>query len=160
MPSKKALSADNQQERLDLKSWLVGFVDGEGSFLVSIFRNQTTKLGWQVFPEFIITQGEKSLRALEEVRNFFGCGHIFVNRRFDNHHEDVYRFCVRSMGDLREKIVPFFDHYRLRTAKSEDFKKFKKVLELMNKSHHLKKSGQARIRRIAETMNRKGMANR
>lgn len=156
MPSKKSSSADNQQERLDMANWIVGFVDGEGSFLVSIFRNKTTKHGWQVFPEFIVTQGAKSLSVLEEIKNFFGCGHIFINRRRDNHHEHLYRFCVRSAKDLREKIVPFFERHRLRTAKLKDLKKFKQVLSLMENGVHLKKNGIKRIVRIASTMNRKG----
>ena len=65
MPSKKAASADNQQERLKMIGWIVGYVDGEGCFSVSLFRNKTTKFGWQVFPEFVVTQGEKSKKSLE-----------------------------------------------------------------------------------------------
>ena len=53
------MSADNQQERLLKIGWIVGFTDGEGCFSLSIFRNKTSKLGWQVFPEFVITQGKK-----------------------------------------------------------------------------------------------------
>ncbi len=140
-----------------MASWLVGFVDGEGSFLISIFRNKTTKYGWQVFPEFIVTQGAKSLRALEEIKNFFNCGHIFINRRKDNHREHLYRFCVRSARDLNDKIVPFFERYKLKTAKLKDFEKFKKVLSLMKQGIHAKESGIERIRRISLTMNRKGI---
>ena len=160
MPRNNASSADNQQERLTIASWIVGFVDGEGSFLVSIFRNKTTKLGWQVFPEFIVTQGAKSVHVLEGIKRFFDCGNVFINRRSDNHHEHLYRFCVRSMKDLREKIIPFFEGYQLRTAKREDFKKFKQVLMLMEKGTHCTKAGLTRIRSIASTMNRKGMTYR
>ena len=60
MPSKKVASADDQQERLKFIGWVVGYIDGEGCFSVSLFRNKTTKFGWQVFPEFVVTQGEKS----------------------------------------------------------------------------------------------------
>ena len=160
MPSQKVSSADNQQERLAIASWIVGFVDGEGSFLISIFRNTTTRHGWQVFPEFIVTQGAKSIHVLHEIQKFFNCGKVFVNRRSDNHHEHLYRFCVRSMKDLREKIIPFFDHYRLRTAKREDFMKFKKALKLMEKRIHCTEDGLEKIRNIASTMNRKGMQQR
>ena len=62
--SKNTFSADNQQERLRTQGWLVGFTDGEGAFTVSILKNPTSKIGWQVFPEFIVTQGEKSLALL------------------------------------------------------------------------------------------------
>ena len=60
MTSKKATGADNQQERLKFIGWLVGFTDGEGCFSVSIIKNKTSILGWQVYPEFVIIQGEKS----------------------------------------------------------------------------------------------------
>ena len=55
------MSADNQQERLKTVGWIVGFVDGEGCFSVSIQRCRVVKLGWQVFPEFVVTQGAKSI---------------------------------------------------------------------------------------------------
>ena len=160
MNSKKASSADNQQERLAMANWLVGFVDGEGSFLISIFRNKTTKYGWQVFPEFIVTQGAKSLRTLEEIKKFFECGHVFINRRSDNHHEHLYRFCIRSAKDLRDKIIPFFERHKLRTAKQKDFQKFKQVLKLMEKNVHLSERGIEKIQNVARTMNRKGTQNR
>jgi hypothetical protein len=160
MPSKKASSADNQQERLTMANWLVGFVDGEGSFLISFLRNKTTRYGWQVFPEFVVTQGAKSFRTLEEIKSFFGCGHVFINRRSDNHHEHLYRFCIRSAKDLRDKVIPFFERHKLRTAKQKDFQKFKQVLNLMKRGVHLKERGIEKIRDIARTMNRKGIKNR
>jgi len=38
-PSDNDTSRDNQQERLGTANWIVGFVDGEGCFSVSIFKN-------------------------------------------------------------------------------------------------------------------------
>ena len=38
-------SAGNQQERLEIASWIVGFVDGEGCFSCPIQRNKTMKRG-------------------------------------------------------------------------------------------------------------------
>ena len=122
MPSENQLGAGNQQEKMI--GWIVGFVDGEGTFSVSINKNSTTLSGWQIFPEFVITQGEKSLTALQEIQGFFGCGKLYVNRRNDNHRENLFRYCVRSLKDLREKIIPFFRMHTLHTAKKEDFIKF------------------------------------
>ena len=82
--SDNMLGADNQQERLRTVGWIVGFVDGEGCFSVTI-QKATTATGWQVFPEFVVTQGEKSLSALHDLKEFFECGKVFVNRRKDNH---------------------------------------------------------------------------
>src|SRR3989344_1556033 len=156
MPSDKGSSADNQQERQDYYlGWVVGFVDGEGCFSVGIFRNRILKNGWQVFPEFVVTQGEKSLFALEELQQFFGCGKIFINKRYDNHREPLYRYCVRSTKDIREKIIPFFRKYPLRTAKQNDFERFVKIISMMGQKIHLSKRGMKIIARIVEQMNRK-----
>ncbi len=152
--SDNMLGADNQQERLKTVGWIVGFVDGEGCFSVTI-QKATTATGWQVFPEFVVTQGEKSLQALHDLQEFFGCGRIFINRRYDNHREHLYRFCVRSVADLRKKIIPFFHEHQLRTAKREDFNKFTRVLELMAERKHLSSVGIMEIATIVQTMNRK-----
>ena len=115
------MSAVNQQERRKIESWIAGFTDGEGCFSVSFIRNVTTKSGWQIFPEFVITQGEKSLNALKIFQKYFRCGKIFINKRYDNHNEYLYRFCVRSINDLAKIIVPFFKQNELKTAKQKDF---------------------------------------
>jgi len=153
MPSNKASRRDNQQESLETIGWVVGFIDGEGCFSVSLHKNPTTKLGWQIMPEFVATQGEKSLKALEELQSFFGCGRIFVNRRYDNHKENLYRFCVRSFIDLKDKIVPFFKKYQLHTAKLEDFEIFSQIIELMAGKEHLRKEGIEKIVALATNMN-------
>jgi len=154
-PSKNVSSADNQQERLKIDSWIVGFTDGEGCFSVSLIKNKTSKSGWQIFPEFVITQGLKSLPALEIIKQQFGCGKIFINRRKDNHKENTYRFCIRSIQDLNKKVIPFFERNKLKTYKQNDFEIFKKILRMMSKGIHLKKEGMISIARLIEQMNRK-----
>lgn len=155
MPSENAHSADNQQERLKNIGWIIGFVDGEGCFSVSLFRNKTTKFGWQVFPEFVVTQGEKSKKSLEILEKFFKCGKIYVNKRHDNHTENIYRFCIRSKKDLFEIIIPFFRENQLKTAKRKDFEIFAKIIEMMNKNVHAKESGIEKIAKMIEKMNHK-----
>ena len=152
MAGENVMGADNQQERIR-PGWVVGFVDGEGTFSVTIQRNREMSLGWQVFPEFVVTQGEKNLEALEEIKDFFGCGHIYRNRRYDNHKEDIFRYCVRSISDFEKKIVPFFMKNQLKTSKTEDFKKFAQVLRLIKERKHLTKAGLVEIAKIAQTMN-------
>lgn len=146
---------ENQQERLQTIGWIVGYVDGEGCFSVSMIRNNTTTFGWQVFPEFVITQGEKSKKSLEEIQRFFHCGKIFENNRKDNHREKLLRYCVRSRKDLIAVIIPFFQEYPLRTAKKEDFQKFVRIVLMLEKNKHLTQSGLVKIAQVIETMNRR-----
>jgi hypothetical protein len=117
--SENPFGADNQQERLWYCGWIVGFVDGEGCFSCPIFRNRKTTLRWQVQPTFVVVQSASSRDVLEDLARFFGCGKVYVNRRHDNHREDIYRYCVTRFADLRGVIVPFFQEHQLRTSKSE-----------------------------------------
>ncbi len=155
IPSKKVIGADNQQERLEIAYWISGFTDGEGRFSIAVIKNKTTKFGTQIFPEFVVTQGEKSLTALKEIKNFFGCGNIFVNRRYDNHNENLYRYCVRSLQELDTKIIPFFRQHPLRTYKQNDFLIFEKVVGAMIQKEHLTEKGRMRILKLISKMNRK-----
>ena len=158
MSSDNLTSGENQQERLN-PYWLVGFTDGEGCFSISIFKNKTLKSGFQVFPEFVLTQGAKSLETLKKVQNFFGCGRIYENKRYDNHRESLYRYCVRNKTDLIEKICPFFNKYTLQTAKRSDFELFKQVLEIIKNGEHLTDKGFMKIQEIASQMNRQKPRN-
>jgi hypothetical protein len=124
------ITPENPQERLRTIGWVVGFVDGEGCFSCSIYRCKTMTLGWQVRPSFDVVQGESSRAALEELIRFFDCGKIYLNRRKDNHREDLLRYNVYRFEDLRKKIVPFFSEYPLRTSKRENFEKFVRIIEL------------------------------
>jgi hypothetical protein len=52
MDSDNPSGAGNQQERPGIEQWVVGFVDGEGCFSISVVRNPGCLLGWQVQHEF------------------------------------------------------------------------------------------------------------
>jgi hypothetical protein len=93
------------------------------------------------------------MKALEALRDYFGCGRINANLRRDNHREPLHRYIVRRFVDLDEIIVPFFHRHRLRTAKRENFEKFAEVLELMKQRRHLTIDGLLEIASIVETMN-------
>ena len=146
-------SAGNQQERPGIEQWIVGFVDGEGCFSVPIFRNHTYRIGWQVQPAFAVVQGERSVHVLHELREFFGCGGVYINRRHDNHREHLFRYDVRSPRDLSTRIIPFFEENPLRTAKADDFSKFAAVIRMKETGLHRTVDGLTRIAKIVETMN-------
>jgi hypothetical protein len=135
--------------------WIVGFVDGEGCFSISFVKNKTVRFGYQIFTEFVITQGEKSKSVLEGVADFFRCGRLYCNKRHDNHNEHLYRYCVRAREDLQTKIIPFFEKHHLQTSKRKDFEIFVSVVSMMSKGEHLTEDGFAAIRELAAKMNRK-----
>ena len=157
MSSKNATGADNQQERLKFIGWIVGFVDGEGCFTVSFFKHPKSRLRlkWEVFPEFVITQGIKSKSALKKIKDFFDCGTIYLNKRYDNHHEHLLKYVVRNRQDLLTKIIPFFEENNLLSAKRKDFRIFANIVKMMNKGKHLEEKGLEEIRTMVQAMNRR-----
>jgi hypothetical protein len=147
--------ADNQQERPGFEQWIVGFVDGEGCFSISVVRNAVCRLGWQVQHEFSVTQAAPSLSALVLLREYFGVGRLILNRRNDNHRSSFRRFSVKRRHDLMEVVVPFFEEHPLITAKRSDFDRFRAVLHLMQDRAHLTSDGLRRIAVLTEQMNRR-----
>ena len=157
---RSGVESDDQQERLMTVGWIVGFVDGEGCFSIGLVRQPDRakrkgyKTGFQVSHDFRVTQGARSLHSLKALREFFGVGAIYPNRRTDNHREDIYAYLVHRREDLRTTIVPFFRQHPLRTAKQADFDKFAHCLEQISAGRHLTREGLAEILEVAQTMNR------
>ena len=160
--SDKVTSAENQQERLiEFRGWVVGFVDGEGCFSIGFVRQQRRadrsgyRTGYQVTHEFVVTQGERSLTCLHDLREFFGVGQVIINNRYDNHREHLHRYVVRRRADLLETVIPFFQRHPLRSSKREDFEKFVRCVELVAGGSHRASAGLIEIAEIAQTMNRR-----
>lgn len=157
--SDKSSAADNQQERLIKIGWITGFVDGEGCFSIHIVRQPQRakrrgyKTGFQVAHEFAVAQGAKSVESLHMLMQFFGVGAVYINKRYDNHKEHMYRYCVRKRSDLFQTIIPFFRQYPLRTSKLGDFLKFAECLRVIETNAHLTVGGLLKIVEITQTMN-------
>ena len=133
--------------------WIVGFVDGEGCFHISINKNVTMTTGFQVLPEFTVVQHEQDVKVLHALKAFFGCGVVRVNRKDKTSTRMAYR--VRNVKHLLDIISPFFLEHHLKTQKNVEFRKFRKVLLLMDKGKHLTNEGLEEIQEIVNQMNRK-----
>jgi hypothetical protein len=163
--SNNATSAEYQQERLIKIGWIIGFVDGEGCFSLGVIKQSDKKeetrirrgykLGIQISHEFAVTQGEKSLKSLLSIKDFFGVGSVYINRRHDNHKENLYRYVVRKRSELLNVIIPLFEKNHLQTQKIDDFRIFAQGVKSMNKGLHLKKKGLISLLLKIEKMNHK-----
>jgi len=109
---------DNQQERLD--DYLAGYVDGEGSFHVAIQRNPSTRFGWQLVPEFHVSQNPERASILELLQIHLGCGRIRPNARSGSRDKALV-YVVRNRRDLMTKVIPFFEAHPLLSSKGLEF---------------------------------------
>lgn len=163
--SNNASRADNQQERLIFIGWITSYVDGEGCFSINFVKQPDRKeksrirkgykTGYQISHEFAVVQGEKSIGSLKKLKNFFKVGNIYINRRNDNHKENLFRYSVVKREDLINTIIPFFQKHQLQTSKKSDFFYFVKCMKLIEKGKHLTREGAIKIALLSEKMNQK-----
>jgi hypothetical protein len=83
---------------------------------------------------------------MEKLISYLGCGYI-------SERGDIVDFHVTKFEDIINKIIPFFEKYPILGVKSENFKDFCKVAELMRNKEHLTKKGLEKIRLIKSKMN-------
>ena len=145
--SENVSGADNQQERLD--SYIAGYVDGEGSFSVSVQRNATCRVGFQLVPEFHVSQNGDRAQVLELIRDRFGCGTIRPNSRRDR----ALVLVVRKREHLLERVIPFFERNPMLSSKQADFEKFASIVREQALGHHRTVAGFGRLLDRAVSMN-------
>src|SRR3990167_8931858 len=132
------------------------FLDGESSFSVAMTRQKYPSLSkgwrWILNPVFQVYQHENNIDILLILRDkVFKTGRL--HRKTSPY--NVFTYSVENNKTLHEKIVPFFNKYQLAT-KTEDFKKFSNIVDMMDKKIHLDIEGFKRIVEIAFTMNAQG----
>ena len=143
--------ADNQQERLD--GYISGYVDGEGSFSVVVNRNPSCKIGYQLVPEFHVSQNGDRAQVLEIIRQRLGgCGYIKSNGRRDR----AVVLVVRKRADLLRHVLPFFERSPLLSTKRQDFEKFARIVRAMAAGHHRTREGFTELLSLALSMNGNG----
>jgi LAGLIDADG endonuclease len=134
--------------------WVVGFIDGEGCFHVSIPKNKSMKLGYQVSLEFSITQHVRDRELMDKLVQFFNCGYV------SNDTVNKVQYRIRDKKQLSKNLFRFLDHHSLLTIKLLDYLDFKKVHEMVEKGLHLTPEGLDEIRAIQSTMNRNRLSKR
>jgi hypothetical protein len=153
---------DNQQGRPPgcelTPDYVAGFVDGEGCFSVSVHPHPTVRYGtrWLIAPSFQVSQHRDSVRILEDLQRFFGCGRVATKGPMSR----VMTFVVYRRRDLETVIIPFFERHTLRSEKRKDFERFARVVRLMESKAHRTDEGFRTIIETAFSMNRNGKQRR
>jgi len=136
-----------------LNPWFItGFTDGEGCFSISIRRNKTCKLGWEIKLSFNFSLHKKDKALLENIQSYFGVGSINTK-----HGPQTIKYYVQSIKDLAI-IIDHFERCPLITQKRADYELFKQVFYLILKKEHLTVSGLHKIVAIKASIN-KGLSS-
>lgn len=129
------------------KGWyLAGFVDGEGSFNVSLVWRPDYRTSWKITPNFNVAQRDKTILFL--LKKYFGCGRI--NQRKDG----VGVYVVENSRAIQERIIPFFKRFKLLSSKAKtNFSIFCQIMDLFVVDEHLTNDGLRKICILREKLN-------
>lgn len=126
--------------------YITGFVDGEGCFSLSIFKQDRSLTGWQVKPIFSISLHNKDIKLLEAIQRTFKTGKIY------KHGVDSMQYRVSSLKNL-QIITDHFDSYPLITNKKADYLLFKQAITMIKNKEHLSIEGILKLVGIKATLN-------
>lgn len=139
---KKWLSNFNQ----NLGNYIAGFVDGEGSFNISLKKRKDYKNNWKLHPSFNISQKDRVILAL--FKKELGCGTLRERK------DGVVYYEVVNIEMLQKRIIPFFKKFNFLSAnKKRNFFIFLQIINLIYKKEHLKEDGFREILKLREKLN-------
>nr|ATI20244.1 NADH dehydrogenase subunit 5 [Juglanconis oblonga] len=138
--------------------WLLGFVEGEGSFYI---KSQN------LLPGFRLSQIDYELPLLEAIRDFllelpgdysirrnYASGVItFDKGKIINSSKFQYYLNITNNSFLVNVLIPFFDSLVWQSKKELDYKDWKTIIALKEQGKHYLVEGADLIRRIQNQMN-------
>lgn len=160
--------------------WLLGFVEGDGSFSINLTKVQDNS--YLKF-RFMIAQSATDLDLLIAIKNYLnGLASSSVNLNTENlvdtsnqlvnfedeNHVSMYlteakndklnakgkcNLVVQNIGFITEILIPYFDRLTFQTKKGLDYVDFKNILLLKEKGFHFTPEGLSLIQLILNQMN-------
>ena len=136
--------------------YVVGLVDGEGSFTVYV-RNpdmeKTVARRVVVEPKFYIKLIERDKEILYALKDFFGAGSVYFQKDTRPNHQHCYRYEVFRWEELQTIIIPFFKRNKLKfVSKRHDFEIFCSMMKLLKKGTHKTETGLRELFKLKQRM--------
>lgn len=134
--------------------YVAGFVDGEGSFSLTIAKHKEKKSGLDPRLTFAIELRDDDEKILLDLQETFECGRIYhlSYERYGWYPHVILK--VSSINELCTKIIPFFRKHVLRAKKKRSFELFCQAAEIFVSKKHLIKEGIDELYLIQSQMNK------
>ena len=128
--------------------YVAGFIDGEGSFSISIGKHKTLKRGLEIRPEFEMELRKDDQEILERILITIGVGRIYdcSYQRYGWYPHAKYK--ITSIWDMHKYLFPFLDRHPLQAKKRKSYKLFRTIVLMVCKKQHLSDKGFEKIVRL------------
>ena len=142
----KLFSVDSHK----FKFFLAGFIEGEGSLCISVKKQDTSRFGYVIDPEFFLYQHESGKPILERSKELFRSGSVFLK----SGSKSVYVYSVSNRKAILEKIIPYFKKYVLPfSCKFTFFNTFSYIVESLENKKHYELGGFLELLELVYTLN-------
>jgi len=136
----------------NIKSYISGFIDGEGNFYIKVVKSSSIKTGYSVQLSFGLILHSRELELIKLIQGeFSGVGYIGKEIPGRVH------YYISNIKDL-EILIAHLDKFPLITRKFADFLLFKQAREMIVNKEHLTKEGLIKIISIKDKMNGNGLS--
>jgi hypothetical protein len=128
-------------------NYIVGFVDGEGCFCITINNNGSRLPEVRLLFEIELREDDREI--LVEISKVLDCGNIYHldYARYKKWRPHV-KYKVSNFADIYTKIIPFFKKYPLHAKKHQSFEVFCQAAEIIKAKEHLTKEGINKIQAL------------
>lgn len=132
--------------------YVAGFIDGEGSFSISIGKHKTLRRGFEVRPEFEIELRKDDQEILERLLVTIGIGKIYdcSYERYGWYPHAKYK--ITSIWDLKEYLFPFLDKNPLLAKKKKSYLLFRQIVLMVCAKKHLSDKGFSKIVKLRDEL--------
>lgn len=155
-------SVDLNKEISQPAPWIQGFMDGEGCFQFIINPVvRKTKAGYSTINQFqfgvSIGQNVSEQPVLKQIELGLAKGHF--TPKLGQSYEEMLKirkqsiFMIRTVNEVQNIVIPFFEKYPMYTDKRFDFLSQKNLLTLKNSGAHLTSEGQKEMINIINGRN-------
>lgn len=141
------VTSNYQKDPKSLYSFITGFVDAEGCFMVMIRKNNKCLLGYSVHVVFQIELHKKDRAILESIQSTWGVGVLTEKKT-----RDVVTFTVSRLSDIKV-VIAHFEKYPLITHKWADYQLLKRAFDIIESKEHLTMEGLKKLVAIKSSMN-------
>lgn len=142
-------------------NWLLGFVEGEGSF--NVVR------GYGLV--FSMNQSSRDSALMVAIKNYLNnipgaVEHMLAEKDGVVHlgtftgtaNNEITRITISQLGYLRSVLIPFFEGLVFRSKKYLDFQDWVNILKLRDRCHHYEEKGSEIMSLIVSQMNNKRLS--
>lgn len=132
--------------------WLVGFIEGDGSFQFY--------MGKSIYASLEIAQSKARRPLLEAIKEYFKAGAVKpkLNQGYDieelSSSRGTHRLVISGINILDGKVIPMFKGLELYSIKGEDLKDWINLIEKVKSGDHKREDGFKEMLRIKNGMNK------